>query len=422
MESDPLPKELSREALYELVWTLPATKLAAQLEISDVAFAKRCKKLDIPRPSRGYWAKLAAGKKPAKKPLPASEEDKLLCKNQKSKGVQIPENNRKLHPAAQDLLDALSEAKPNNEGLVKANGRTFPSAEVSPELISHAARCVSSILILCEQRGVPFKKARSSYDNAYFERKNNRLHLTIQEPEITVKVDPATQDKRRPPWEWKKSYRELSRKLTFTIGQNRYNQQRESKGWSESDSQPIEQTIQQVVDGICEHFVELDRERVREEDRRQKAAEEYERKREDERRMSHKASLEKIPRQRSEDFLIAAEWWRLSRNASDFADCCEKDWRFAQEGALTDEQQAWLRWAREQAEALSPFQMSYPDPALDGDFDPESIPYGDPIPLTRKFPRPPTMPEIIPQPDKSQSWGYQPDPKPYPFWLKHPKR
>lgn len=221
--------------------------------------------------------------------------------------------------------------------------------------------------------------------------------------------------------EQKARHRELSRKLTFTIGQNRYNQQRQSKGWSESDSQSIEQTIQQVVDGICEHFVELDRERQREEDRRRKAAEEYERKREEARRMAHKESLEKIPQQRSKDFLIAAEWWRLFRNANDFVDCCEKNWRSAQAETLTDEQQAWLLWAREQAEALSPFQMSYPDPALDGDFDPESVPYGDPIPPTRKFPRPPTMPEI-PQSDKSHSWSYQSDPKPYPFWLKHPKR
>ncbi len=126
MEQDPLPKELSREALYELVWTTPATKLAAQMGISDVAFAKRCKKLNIPRPARGYWAKLAAGRTPAKKPLPASVEDMLLGKDQKSSRVQFPENNRRLHPAAQDLLDALREAKPDPEGLVRAVAGRFP--------------------------------------------------------------------------------------------------------------------------------------------------------------------------------------------------------------------------------------------------------------------------------------------------------
>lgn len=422
MEPDPLPKELSREDLYELVWTSPATKLAAQMGISDVAFAKRCNKLNIPRPPRGYWAKLAAGRKPAKKPLPASEEDKLLGKDQKSSPVQIPENNRRLHPAAQDLLDALREAKPDAEGLAKASGRSFPSADVSTQLISHAARCVSSILTLCEQRGVPFKKARSSYDTGYFERKRDQLHLVVKELEITVTVDPATQDKRRPPWDWKKSYRELSKKLTFTIGENQYARQKQGKSWSETDSQPIEETIQQVVDGICGHFVELDREREREVERRRIADEEYKRKREEERRLEHKASLEKIPRQRSEDFLLAAEWWRLFRNANDFIECCEQNWRLAQAGALTEEQQAWLVWAREQADALSPFRMSYPDPAIDGDFDPESVPYGDPTPPTRKFPRPPTMPEITPPSERPASWGYQPDPKPYPFWLKHPRR
>lgn len=423
MESDEVPtRELTRLELYEKVWATPATKIAAQMGISDVALAKRCKKLNIPRPPRGYWAKIAVGRKPAKKPLPTSEEEKLLGKDQKSSRVQIPEKNRRLHTAAQDLLDALREEKPDAEGLVRVSGRTFPSADVSTQLISHAARCVSSILFLCEQRGVPFKKARSSYDTAYFERKHDRLHLSIHELEITVKVDPATQDKRSPPWEWKKSYRELSRKLTFTIGEDRYVRQKQGKSWSETDSQPVEETIQQVVDGICEHFVELDREREREVERRQKAAEEYERKREEERRMEHKASLKKIPRQRAEDFLIAAEWWRLFQNANDFIDCCEKNWRSSQADVLTEEQHAWIVWAREQSDALSPFRVSYPDPAIDGDFDPESVPYGDSIPPTRKFPRPPTMPEISSQSEKPPSWGYQPDPKPYPFWLKYPRR
>ena len=158
MESDEVPtRELTRLELYEKVWATPATKIAAQMGISDVALAKRCKKLNIPRPPRGYWAKIAVGRKPAKKPLPTSEEEKLLGKDQKPSRVQIPEKNRRLHTAAQDLLDALREAKPDAEGLVRVSGRTFPSADVSTQLISHAARCVSSILFLCEQRGVPFK-------------------------------------------------------------------------------------------------------------------------------------------------------------------------------------------------------------------------------------------------------------------------
>jgi hypothetical protein len=42
--------KLTREELYEKVWGTPATKLAKEFDISDVALGKICKKLDIPRP------------------------------------------------------------------------------------------------------------------------------------------------------------------------------------------------------------------------------------------------------------------------------------------------------------------------------------------------------------------------------------
>lgn len=63
-------RSISREALYELVWSEPLTKVGARLGVSDVAVAKWCKRLDVPRPGRGYWAKLSYGKAPAKPALP----------------------------------------------------------------------------------------------------------------------------------------------------------------------------------------------------------------------------------------------------------------------------------------------------------------------------------------------------------------
>ena len=61
---------LPRSQLYELVWTKPVRDVAADFGISDVALAKRCRALNIPLPWRGYWAKVAAGQKPRRTPLP----------------------------------------------------------------------------------------------------------------------------------------------------------------------------------------------------------------------------------------------------------------------------------------------------------------------------------------------------------------
>lgn len=49
---------VSREELYEQVWTTPTRHLAAKYGISDVAIRKICKKLFVPKPPPGYWARV----------------------------------------------------------------------------------------------------------------------------------------------------------------------------------------------------------------------------------------------------------------------------------------------------------------------------------------------------------------------------
>ena len=62
---------VSREALYEAVWTDAVTLVAPRYGLSDVGLVKICKKLGIPVPPRGYWAKIKAGRPSHKRPLPS---------------------------------------------------------------------------------------------------------------------------------------------------------------------------------------------------------------------------------------------------------------------------------------------------------------------------------------------------------------
>lgn len=65
-----MEQRFRRQALYELIWSEPISVLAPQMGISDVALAKACKRHGIPRPGRGHWAKLKAGKRSLRTPLP----------------------------------------------------------------------------------------------------------------------------------------------------------------------------------------------------------------------------------------------------------------------------------------------------------------------------------------------------------------
>lgn len=61
---------LSRQELYDLVWSEPMRNLAPRFGISDVALKKTCLRAGLPTPERGYWALKEAGKKTFQPPLP----------------------------------------------------------------------------------------------------------------------------------------------------------------------------------------------------------------------------------------------------------------------------------------------------------------------------------------------------------------
>jgi len=67
-------KSVDRETLYNEVWTDPVSVVAGRYGLSDVGLAKICRSLAIPLPSRGYWAKVKAGKTMGRAPLPKLEQ------------------------------------------------------------------------------------------------------------------------------------------------------------------------------------------------------------------------------------------------------------------------------------------------------------------------------------------------------------
>lgn len=47
---------IGRQELESLVWEIPMTTIAKKYGVSDVAIKKRCKRLGIETPRRGYWS------------------------------------------------------------------------------------------------------------------------------------------------------------------------------------------------------------------------------------------------------------------------------------------------------------------------------------------------------------------------------
>ena len=130
---------LTRQSLYEEVWSTPMVQLASQYGISDVGLAKICKKLGIPIPGRGYWQKKKSGQAAQPEPLPPLVEgQKEIITLRRSvlpareSGVQARVDSEKLpdnvivvedilswpHPLVTKTRDSLSKAKQDPCGLL----------------------------------------------------------------------------------------------------------------------------------------------------------------------------------------------------------------------------------------------------------------------------------------------------------------
>ncbi|ADI28407.1 hypothetical protein [Methylotenera versatilis] len=64
---------VTREKLYDEIWSEPITKVSKRYGVSDSYLIRILKNLNIPRPPRGYWAMVAAGIYPEKTPLPCAK-------------------------------------------------------------------------------------------------------------------------------------------------------------------------------------------------------------------------------------------------------------------------------------------------------------------------------------------------------------
>lgn len=67
-----------RQGLFDRVWAKPVTHVANEMGISGVALAKICRRMSIPLPGRGYWARKAVGSAPSKPTLRPARPDSPL--------------------------------------------------------------------------------------------------------------------------------------------------------------------------------------------------------------------------------------------------------------------------------------------------------------------------------------------------------
>jgi hypothetical protein len=168
----------TRKQLYDLVWSEPMKTVAERYGVSDVAFAKMCKRNEIPIPFRGYWAKLQAGKKVSKTVLPARglgmPETIQTGSNNYWQRYSTPNNLIDIElPPPPKFEEPISEVRDRVEKLIGKVGIT--------RNFDRAHRSVQKLLEEDEQRRLKQLGERypSSWDAPYFQSPFERRRLRL---------------------------------------------------------------------------------------------------------------------------------------------------------------------------------------------------------------------------------------------------
>jgi len=158
---------ISRQELFEQIWETPISLLSKKYGISDVGLAKICKRMEIPRPPRGYWNKLKVGKATTKPQLgPKSDsglEQIVITSTPKNLRTETSTKPPELIPVPDILADphtltkksraALIRGKRDNWGLILPRGNFCLDIHVSRACIDRACRIMDTLIKALESRG-----------------------------------------------------------------------------------------------------------------------------------------------------------------------------------------------------------------------------------------------------------------------------
>ncbi len=159
---------IRRDDLYAQIWREPMTTVAKRLDVSSNYLARVCDSLNVPHPSRGYWARKAAGESLEVPLLPPVKPGDAV---EWVRGEGVPEREavteyvppsttpKKPRPlsSGHDLVTAwrahMEEASPTENGYMRPRKRNVLDAFVTKGMVRHAATGLNALFIELENRG-----------------------------------------------------------------------------------------------------------------------------------------------------------------------------------------------------------------------------------------------------------------------------
>lgn len=178
--------DITRQELYDLVWSMPMIHAAKKFDISDVMLGRICEERYVPRPPRGYWANLQSTsprkKRFVKPPLPSLPEPELNFANLIGLEYRGREAARTDRFDPDDFNDPIRKPpEPVTESLDNFRKRMeifFPEL-TSPELITVRHPIVQKVLDYDMTLVAMYKRERYFYDPPKYQDEKGKICLHL---------------------------------------------------------------------------------------------------------------------------------------------------------------------------------------------------------------------------------------------------
>lgn len=359
--------KLRRDELYKQVWSTPVTRLAESYGLSDNGLRKICKKLNVPTPWRGYWAKLQHGHDVTPDPLPElqegapdvhiirrgavtpkdrSEKEHLPTKENVSVGLDVPKIKvssrlRAPHPLVARTREGFK--RPYTDQYKRSRPRQGLPIAVDASSVHRALRLLDALLKQAEKLGFSAGvEGTGRKKKSYLEIDGVKVHFRMTERLRREENEPKNRERSWFYRKWKYfPTGQLRIELIYADGTGR-------KKWSDGKRQRLEDMLASVFEGIyaAAHARKKWREEM-ERERREREAAERRRREEQKRREAEEARRRALETQ--------AERWRQSRTLSAYLDEVER--HVARRTLSPEERQAyeeWMTWAQQHVRRLDP--------------------------------------------------------------------
>ncbi len=387
---------LTREQLYEKVWSQSISSLAKEWGISDVGLAKICKRYSIPRPGLGYWARKQHGYNPIQPPLPQLKEESIIeikpvnaqsrlfdpiqaqeaaqkaaFEKETERPVIVPKTLIDPHLLVVKTEKSLRAAKPDDRGILTAYGPGTLSVVVGPNSIDRAMRILNTLIKALEEREMKVKvedtefRGSQYYSNARSTTERKTLvsvlgewveigieeHANRKDHELTKKEKEEQRKYGRvfysPKYDFFPNGRLILRIRNVHSGHVRHT-------WSDTVGKRLENLLNSFIVGLANAAVDIRACRLE--------REKEEREREERRRKIEE--IKKLRREEEQRLKILDQQvsnWHQSLRIRQYVEAL-REAALSKHGTieLGSDVDKWITWAIQQADRLDPLVKSPP--------------------------------------------------------------